>query len=233
MPGGSSGVLVYEMSAISASGIASTGVPRTDTTPASISRSSGAASIECAAISKIFSRHLHRRVVARAPLASTAVRLPPVPPPNGAAPVSPCDEHDVVDVDAERVGHHLRHRGLEALAVRAEPDRHGDRARRARRAASRPRCSMLERGHAGGLDVEARCRRRAAGPRSRAASCSARNPLVAEDLGGLLERLGRRHRVERHAGGTSCTAARRVREHVAAAELQRVDAHARGRRCRA
>ena len=55
MPGGSSGILVYEMSAISAIGIVLAGVPRTETTPASIWRSSGAASIECAAISKIFS----------------------------------------------------------------------------------------------------------------------------------------------------------------------------------
>ena len=65
------------------------GVPRTDTTPSVISRSSGDASIMCAAMFITFSRTA--TVASRAaPPATTAVRLPPVPGPYGVERESAC-----------------------------------------------------------------------------------------------------------------------------------------------
>jgi hypothetical protein len=56
--------------------------------PALTSRSSGAASSAWAAIASIFARTVAAASVA-APLTSTALRLPPVPGPDGVASVSP------------------------------------------------------------------------------------------------------------------------------------------------
>ena len=67
------------------------GVPRTDTTPSAISRSSGEASIMWAAMFITLSRTA--TVASRvAPPATTAVRLPPVPGPYGVERESATDD---------------------------------------------------------------------------------------------------------------------------------------------
>ena len=87
--GGSVSGFMYATVATSFMVIARDGVPRTATRPFSISRSSGEASIACAATASTLSRTA--RVAERAaPPAMTAVRLPPVPPPYGVDCVSAC-----------------------------------------------------------------------------------------------------------------------------------------------
>ncbi len=72
--------LTYAISATSRNEIDFVGVPRTDTVLSTISRSSGDASIACAATWSTLSRTAS--VASRAaPPAITAVRLPPVPGP--------------------------------------------------------------------------------------------------------------------------------------------------------
>ena len=90
------------------------GVPRTDTTEAATSRSSGAASSMWAAMATTFSRSVVAADWA-APPRMTALRLPPVPGPYGVSPpwrrtTSSCRTPEVV-------GHHLGDGGLEAVAV--------------------------------------------------------------------------------------------------------------------
>ena len=52
-----------------------------------------------------------------APLTSTALRLPPVPGPDGVPQRVALDDRDDVDVHAELVRHHLGNGRLDALAV--------------------------------------------------------------------------------------------------------------------
>src|SRR6478609_3583150 len=76
------------MRATSVIDVALVGVPTTEIRPRSISRSSTAASRWWAAISSTLSRTRPAAELA-APLRITALRLPPVPGPNGADAVSP------------------------------------------------------------------------------------------------------------------------------------------------
>ena len=92
------------------------GVPTTWTRPSTISRSSGDASSWFATIASMRARTSCAAGRAAVP-AITALRLPPVPGPNGVVSVSPCKTRTCVEVDAELVGDDLGDRRLEALAV--------------------------------------------------------------------------------------------------------------------
>ena len=85
--GGSRSANRYAAAATSFSVTDLVGVPLTNTVPASMSRSSGAASSEWAATASTFSRTASVASLA-APPATTAVRLPPVPGPYGVDCVS-------------------------------------------------------------------------------------------------------------------------------------------------
>ena len=203
------------------------GVPRTETRPSSTSRSSGAASSRWAAISSTWSRTSSDAARA-APPATTAVRLPPVPGTEGCARGVALHHDHVVQRHAEVLGDDLRHRRLDALAVRARPEQHRHRAARLdahRRALHADRACR----HARRLHVEPDPDPEQPAFVLERASLLGPEGVVADDLRRLLERLGRRDMVELHP--------HRGRErqlvgadHVATAELERIHADGPARR---
>ena len=109
------------MSATSASVDASRGVPPTETTPAADLEVLGRRFHRVGGDLEDLARALRAPPRGAAPLyehrAAAAARCPAERRRRGVA----LDDADVVDVDAERVGDHLRDRGLEALAVAGAP----------------------------------------------------------------------------------------------------------------
>ena len=147
----------------------------TEIRPSSISRSSAAASSRWAAIVEDLGRAPRGGRVGAAPPRITALRLPPVPGPNGADAVSPWMTRDVVDVDAEVVGDHLGHRRLEALAVAAAAHQGLHLAVGADADDRAARWSCCPNASARRLDVAGPMPMPTSRPSARAAACSARS----------------------------------------------------------
>ena len=123
--GGSVADCWYAVFATCCTGTDFVGVPLTDTTPSATSRSSGDASSRCAAMATTFSRSRSDASVTAWPIIGP-LRLPPVPGAERRAVGVALAHGDVVVVDPEVLGHELRGRRLESLAVRAGTDEHVD-----------------------------------------------------------------------------------------------------------
>ena len=123
------------------------GTPET-VNPASVSsRSSGAASSSSAASSRAWSRTAAAAAATALP-PSCSDREPPVPPPRGHRAGVGLHVADLLDRDAEPVGHDHRERRGVALAVRGRPGHHRGRAVRLD-----PDAAELLAAEAGDLDV--------------------------------------------------------------------------------
>ena len=141
--------------------------------------SSTAASSRCAATSLAFSLTLRVARISAAP-PTAVVRLPYVPHPIGVVSVSPWNDFDVVDADADLAGDELREGGFFALTVRrgADEDVHlaggmdaDDRAL-PESALKADRAGDLRRTQAADLDVGADADADQIVPAARAACCS-------------------------------------------------------------
>ena len=223
MPGGSAPRSRYATWAISPTVRDRVGVPRTLATPSTTSMSSGAASRRWAAIAATFCRSYSRRAPDR------GAEDRPAPAPAGAervgrlVGVALVDGHVVVG-DAEELAHQLRGRGLEALPVRSRAEVHVDAA--VGLDADVRRLRAVGTHHALRLDVETDADAEQA-PACELLSLPDAERVVVEHRRGLLERLRGRDVEHRDAER------QRVRElvalqHVAPAQLERVDAQLSG-----
>ena len=154
--------------------------------------------MRCAAISIAFARTTAHALRHELP-AITAVPLPPVPRPNAVDRAVALHDRDVVELDAELLGDDLRHRRLDALAVRAGTERDGHLPARVH---AHDRGLGAHRVHHPGarLDVEPEPDAEEPAVLGERALLFGAERVVADDLGGLFERLRRAHHVERQSG---------------------------------